>query len=142
MIKRKSRGKGKNNNTCKKAKKRGSRKPVDPKKVRQELAGIVKAKAKKIANAVADKACAGELAPAKFLFEIAHIYPEVFEEQPPSEREESLAETLLKERNIPREPVVHDLYERDEDIVIIHPKDEETAEEKSTHEEDVPAGGE
>jgi len=146
MIKKK----GKSKKTAKKGRGKTSRgvsgKKLDPAKVREDIAGIVKSRAKKITIAVADKAGHGELAPAKFLFEMAHIYPPPPEGTVPTANEESLAQTLLRGLNIPESPVVHDLYENGEDVVVIparvegetrseaqasgESKDEETAEAK------------
>ena len=62
---------------------------------------------------MADKAGLGELAPKKFLFEVAHIYPQA-PEGTVSTDEESMAKTLLDRSDIPDHPVVHDLYESGE----------------------------
>ncbi len=73
----------------------GKRKQMDAAKVREEIAGLVKAGAPKIAVAVIDQAAHGELAPAKYLFEIAGIFPKPAEGEQATEEEDCLAKTLL-----------------------------------------------
>ena len=75
--------------------------------------------------AVADKAGLGELAPTKFLFEVAHIYPQPPEGSVSTTNEDSLAKTLLDRLNVPDHPVVHDLYESGEEVVLIQPSAKE-----------------
>lgn len=115
MIKKKA----KHKKAAKKSRKKNGEK-LDPAKVRQEIAGIVKAGAGMITDAVMDKAVHGELAPAKFLLEMAGVYP-VSADGSLSTDDESLAKTLLDRLNIPDSPVVHDLYERGEDVIVIQP---------------------
>ncbi len=122
MMKKKGKGRIKGGKTKRTARKRPPSKPIDPNKVRQELAGIVKTQAKKITRAVALKACQGDLAPAKYLFEMAHIYPQPPEGTVSAEDEESFAKTLLDRLNIPESPVIHDLYENGEDVMLIPPR--------------------
>lgn len=145
MIKKK--GKGNKSGTSKKtgkkpAKQRKKRNPsgkqLDPVKVREDVAGIVKSRARKMAIAVADKAGLGELAPMKYLFEVAHIFPQPPEGTVSTTDEESLAKTLLDRLDIPDHPVVHDLYERGEEVLVIPPrvKDAETPQPKEGQEEE------
>lgn len=129
--------------TGKKARRKTSRsvsgKKLDPAKVREDIAGIVKSRARKITIAVADKAGHGELAPAKFLFEMAHIYPQPPEDSVPTADDESFAQTLLNRLDIPESPVIHDLYENGEDVMVVparfveeKPGPSESEEEKKT----------
>ena len=83
---------------------------------------MVKSKAKKITQAVISHAYNGELAPAKYLLEMAGVYPASVEESTSSADEESLAKTLLDRLNIPDNPVVHDEYEKGDEIVVIRPR--------------------
>lgn len=127
MMKKKgkSRKSSTSKNTAKKPARRSRRstsgKQLDPLKVREDIAGIIKSRARKIAMAVADKAGLGELAPTKYLFEVAHIYPQPPEGTISSTDEESFAKTLLDRLDIPDHPVVHDLYESGEEVVMIAP---------------------
>lgn len=68
---------------------------MDPAKVREEIAGLVKAGASEIAEAVIDQAAHGELAPTKYPFEMAGIFPKPVEGEEASEEEDCLAKTLL-----------------------------------------------
>ncbi len=77
MIKKKAKGKA---TTRKAAAKRGSprsRKERNPEAVLNDIAKIVESGAKKITKAVMEQAMTGQLAPAKYLFEMASIYPGV-----------------------------------------------------------------
>ena len=49
----------------------------------------------------------------------------------PTEKEESLAKTLLDRLNIPESPVFHDLYENGEDVMVIPARVAEATSEKS-----------
>ena len=68
---------------------------MDPAKVREEIAGLVKVGAPKIAGAVIGQAQLGDLARAKYLFEMAGIYPKPAEGEQATEEEDCLAKTLL-----------------------------------------------
>jgi hypothetical protein len=86
----------------------------------------VKAGAKGITKAVMLQATQGQLAPAKYLLEMAGVYPLSTDENQTSKDEDSLAETLLDRLNIPKRPLVHDELqkEEDEDVVVIQLKTE------------------
>lgn len=79
---------------------------------------MVEAEAGELAGAVIEEGKKGQLATVKYLFEMAHIYPEVLIEEKGADGEKSLAETLLDSLGIPKHPVIHDAYEKGEDIVI------------------------
>lgn len=124
---------------AKKAAKRSPRgKNLDPAKVREEIAGIVKAGARGITRAVMVQANQGQLAQAKYLLEMAGVYPVATDTNQTSEREESLAETLLDRLKIPKTPVVHDELQKEEDDesrTIQPEKTEVESEEKNEEEE-------
>jgi hypothetical protein len=127
MRKKKAKSKTAAKKTGKKrAKRNTAKKPLDPAKVREDIAGIVKAGAKGITKAVMLQATQGQLAPAKYLLEMAGVYPLSTDENQTSKDEDSLAETLLDRLNIPKHPLVHDELqkEEDEDVVVIQPKKE------------------
>ena len=84
---------------------------------------MVEAQAGELTGAVIEEGKKGQLATVKYLFEMAHIYPELLVEEKGADGEKSLAETLLDSLGIPKEPVIHDEYEKGEDIVI-HPRQE------------------
>ena len=124
MKKKKAKSKTAAKKTAKKrAKRNTAKKPLDPAKVREDIAGIVKAGAKGITKAVMLQATQGQLGPAKYLLEMAGVYPLSTDENETSKDEDSLAE-LLDRLNIPKRPLVHDELqkEEDEDEVVIQPK--------------------
>jgi len=126
MIKKKVKGKSKSKRK-KSAKtsisKRSLKKPLDPVRVRQEIAEIVKESAQEITEAVMVQATQGQLAPAKYLFEMAGVFPHSTDGTFATENEDSLAQTLLNRLNIPLEPVVHDELQKEEDEdIVIQPK--------------------
>lgn len=78
------------------------KKQADPAQVREEIAGMVKSGAKDITAAVMDQAMHGELAPAKYLFEVAGVYPPAGDGTQATEEEDCLAKTLLDRFGPPR----------------------------------------
>ena len=84
------------------------KKHANPGEVRNDIAKIVESGAKKIAQAVMSQALTGQLAPAKFLFEVAKIYPEVADGSQATAEEDCLAKTLLHRLNLPEEPIGRD----------------------------------
>ena len=108
MTKKKAKGK---TGAKKAAKKKSSpirTKTRNPAGVRNDIAKIVESGAKKIAKAVMEQAMAGQLAPAKFLFEMAEIFPLSTDGSHATENEDSLARTLLNRLDIPDEPIARD----------------------------------
>jgi hypothetical protein len=115
MTKKKAKGKTAAKKTGKAKKKRAETRPrvrvkkhANPGEVRNDIAKIVESGAKKIAKAVMSQALTGQLAPAKFLFEVAKIYPEVTDGSQASVEEDCLAKTLLHRLNLPEEPIGRD----------------------------------
>ena len=117
MIKKKSKGKKTAKKPQRKRTRKAAIKELHPSEVRKDIAAKVEAQADELADAVIEEGKKGQLATVKYLFEMARIFPEAVEESKPEE-EESLAATLLQKLGVPEEPVIHDLYERGEDIVI------------------------
>jgi hypothetical protein len=95
MIKKKAKGK----TTKKSTKKKKAAVKRDPAQVREEIAGMVKSGARDITEAVMGEAKRGELAPAKYLFEMAGVYPPVTDGSQATPEEDSLARTLLDRIN-------------------------------------------
>jgi len=112
MIKKKAKKKAAKSTGSKRG---SSGKQKDPAQVREGIAGMVKAGARKITKAVINKAMQGEVAPTKFLFEMAGVYPASTDGSIATKEEESLAETLLRRLDIPTTPIMQD---DDEDVVI------------------------
>jgi len=111
MTKKKAKSKTPTKKTGKK-KSRSTRprvkKQANPAEVRNDIAKIVESGAKKIAQAVMSQALTGALAPAKYLFEVAKIYPEATDGSQASAEEDCLAKTLLHRLNLPEEPIGRD----------------------------------
>ena len=105
------------------SKKASESKELSSSEVLKNIAAMIKEQAPQIAKAVIDEGKKGQLSPAKFLFEMAHIFPLETDISQTSKDEESLAETLLDALKIPKTPVVHDLLQKDEeeDSVVIQP---------------------
>lgn len=95
MIKKKTANKA----TGKKSKKKKGRarlkKETNPAAVRKQVSRIVEAEAVKITHAVVDEAMKGQLAPARYLFEMASIFPPQTNGEQATEEEDSLAKILL-----------------------------------------------
>ena len=126
----KKKGKSKHKTVAKKATrktsaKRKNSKESNPEELRKDLAKMVEAEAEELANAVIEEGKKGQLATVKYLFEMAHIFPQPPEGTVSTTDDESMAKTLLDRLNIPDHPVVHDLYESGEDVVVIPPRAKE-----------------
>lgn len=85
-----------------------SKEPVDMARVRKDISNIVGNSATEIAAGMINAALAGELAPAKYLFEMAGLYPAREETDAANPEEDSLAQILLKRMGLPIEPVNKD----------------------------------
>jgi len=87
-----------------------TKKPVDLLEVRKDITNIVGTKAKLMAEAVAGEGLKGQLAPVKYLFEVAGLYPpaEASEGRP---EQDVLARTLLDRLGIPVTPAVSGVEE-------------------------------
>ncbi|GEM_PF-4393345 len=115
MIKKKAKSKAAaKKETKKRTRTKKAKTPANCAEVRKDIAKIVKSGAKKITKAVMEQAMTGQLAPAKFLFEVAAIYPASTDGSEATTDEESLAKTLLDRLNIPDKPVGRD--EEDEPV--------------------------
>ena len=114
MSVRKAKGKGKETPTEKPEKPaKAKRDKASPKKkgkdvveVRESINELVMDSAVAIAVGVIEVAKTGQLAPAKYLFEAAGIYP-VSEQTAMRPIETSLAHTLLTRMGLPLEPVIY-----------------------------------
>ena len=85
---------------------RKERKAVDLAEVRKDIANIVGSEATEMTHAVVDDALKGQLAPVKYLFEVAGLYPAAGEAAEPKPEEDSLARTLLRRLGLPEDPVI------------------------------------
>ncbi len=107
MIKKKAQ---KKTAAKKSAKKRvaKSKKELNPAEVRRDIAKMVGTEATGMAKAAIDEGKKGQLAPLKYLLELAKIYPEGTDENQGTPEADCLAKTLLNRLNIPDVPIVHD----------------------------------
>ena len=109
MTKKKAKSKA---TTAKKAKKKNSsprvKKDRNPAGVRNDIAKIVESGARKITKAVMTQAMNGQLAPAKYLFEMASIFPASTDGSHSTQDEDCLAKTLLRRLDLPEEPIARD----------------------------------
>lgn len=99
--------KGKNKREGKKPAKKSTDKANPPKaigEVRENISELVRGSAKDIAKEVIRVAKTGQLASARYLFEVAGLYPPA--EQTGSKPDDSLAHVLLKRMGLPTEPVI------------------------------------
>ena len=85
-----------------------AKKQANPAEVRNDIAKIVKSGAKKITKAVMDQAMTGQLAPAKYLFEMAAIYPPSTDGSETTKDEDCFAKTLMDRLNLPDKPIALD----------------------------------
>jgi hypothetical protein len=78
--------------------------PLDFVEVRKNIATLVRKSANEIADVFIGKAKAGELAPAKYLFEAVGLYPPT--EETLAKPENSLAYAMLARMGLPTDPVI------------------------------------
>lgn len=127
----------------KKSTKATETKELNPAQVLKDISALVEAEANKLATAVIGEGMKGQVSPVKFLFEMAHIFPQPTVESltGKDKDEDSLAETLLHRLNIPTRPLVHDELQKEEgeDVVVIQPKKEAADSEESGEEEEKKA---
>ena len=140
MKKKKAKGKTAAKKTAKNSEEETEKKELNPAQVLKDISALVEAKAKELTVAVIGEGKKGQLSPVKFLFEMAHIFPQPTDESQTSKDEDSLAETLLDRLNIPKRPLVHDELqkEEDEEVMVMQPKKEaaENGESEESSEDD------
>lgn len=83
-----------------------STKPVNMKRVRENITNMVGNSAEEVAKALIDAAKKGEVGAARYLFDAVGLYPAGDENEQP--KEDSLAYSLLKQLGLPTEPVIGD----------------------------------
>src|ERR1700757_1568349 len=106
MIKKKAKGKtAATKETKKKTRTRKAKTPANPADVRKDIAKIVKSGAKKITKAVMEQAMTGQLAPAKFLFEMAAIFPPSTDGSETTQDEDCFAKSLMDRLGLPDKPI-------------------------------------
>jgi len=118
MIKKKAKKKVEAKKGTKK-KRTAEENELNPEEVRKDISKLVEEHAGKMAQAVIGEGEKGQLAPMKYLFEMAHIFPASMDGSQATKDEDCLAKTLLDRLDISDKPLVHD---DDEDIVVIPAK--------------------
>jgi len=83
---------------------RGSRKPVDLRQIRQEITNLVGKEAGPMVESAIEEAHKGHFGAMKYLFEIVGLYPAGDTEAGP--KDNSLARTLLHRLGLPEEPTL------------------------------------
>jgi hypothetical protein len=96
MIKKKAKSKTAAKKPAKGKKSEAKAKPeTNPAEVRKEISELVKEAAAAVAGAVIDVAKTGQLAPARYLFEMANIFPPAPDGEQATTEEDCLAKMLL-----------------------------------------------
>jgi len=108
MIKKKARSKAAAKKTAKKKTLSKSKKELNPAEVRKDISQMVKSEAATMAQAVIDEGKKGQLAPVKYLLELAKIFPEATDGSQATVDEDCLAKTLLRRLDLPEEPIARD----------------------------------
>jgi len=96
MIKKKAKSKAAAKKPAKRKKSEAKAKPeTNPAELRKEISELVKEAATQVAGAVIDVAKTGQLAPARYLFEMANIFPPAPDGEQATTEEDCLAKILL-----------------------------------------------
>jgi hypothetical protein len=118
MIKKKGKGKAVEKKSAKKSAAKG-KKELSAAEVRDDISRRVKSRAADMAEAVMDEGEKGQLAPVKYFFELAKIFPPSNDGTEVSKDEECLAKTLLDRLKLPHEPAASPDEDEDDDMVVI-----------------------
>lgn len=108
MIKKKARNKSATKKPAKKKSLSKGKKELNPAEVRKDISQMVKSEAATMAQAVIDEGKKGQLAPVKYLLELAKIFPEATDGSQAMVDEDCLAKTLLRRMDLPEEPITRD----------------------------------
>ena len=108
MIKKKAKKKAAAKKSAKKKGAAKAKKELNPAEVRKDIAKMVGTEAAVMAHAVIEEGKKGQLAPVKYLLELAKIFPAATDEGQGTPEGDSLAKTLLNRLNIPDVPIMHD----------------------------------
>ena len=104
MIKKKATTKTTGQKGAKKSAKKKLKKETNPAEVRKQVSRIVEAEAMQMTQAVVDEAKKGQLAPVRYLFEMANIFPAQANADVATEEEDCLAKILLSRMEAPAKP--------------------------------------
>jgi hypothetical protein len=105
MIKKKKRTKkATGQKSAKKSRKPRPKKEIDIVEVRKQVSQIVKSGAAELTQAVVGEGMKGQVAPVRYLFEMANIFPVQENAEQATEEEDSLAKILLSRMQAPAKP--------------------------------------
>jgi len=110
-------------------KKRARRRPAkggkdrNPVEVREEISRIVRTGAAGMTQAVMDEGLKGQVAPVKFLFEVASIFPAPPKGEEATEEEDCLAKILLAKISAPPKLAEEAAKDVDEDVAAPLPEE-------------------
>jgi hypothetical protein len=105
MIKKKAKKKTAAKKSAKKKRAAKSAKELNPAEVRKEVSQMVQAEATEMAAAVIGEGRKGQLAPVRYLFEMANIFPPAPDGDEATDEEDCLAKMLLAKLNAPAKVV-------------------------------------
>jgi len=108
MIKKRVRDKTTGKKKSNKSTKPRLKKETNPADVRKQVSRIVEAEAVGMTRAVVDEAKKGQLAPVRYLFEMANIFPTQTDPEKATEEEDCLAKILLSRIEAPAKPESND----------------------------------
>jgi hypothetical protein len=115
MIKKKAKRKTAAKKSVKKKRPAKGAKELNPAEVRKEVSQMVQAEATEMAAAVIGEGRKGQLAPVKYLFEMANIFPPAPDGEQATEEEDCLAKMLLAKLNAPAKGLEATTNETDEE---------------------------
>ena len=104
IKKKKSRKKTTGQKSAKKVRKPRPKKEIDIVEVRKQVSQIVKSGAAELTHAVVGEGMKGQVAPVRYLFEMANIFPVQENAEQATEEEDSLAKILLSRMQAPAKP--------------------------------------
>jgi hypothetical protein len=107
-MSKKAKGKADKKKPAKKSGAKKSRKELNPGEVRKDISRMVESEAATMAQAAINEGKKGQLAPLRYLLEVANIFPGATDGSEATEDEDSLARTLLKRMGIPDVPIVRE----------------------------------
>jgi hypothetical protein len=104
IKKKKSRKKTTAPKSAKKVRKPRLKKEINIVEVRKQVSQIVKSGAAELTQAVVGEGMKGQVAPVRYLFEMANIFPVQENAEQETEEEDSLAKILLSRMQAPAKP--------------------------------------
>lgn len=112
MIKKKAASKATGAERGKRSRKKGAKrrlkKEINPADVHKQVSQIVKSEAVEMTKAVVEEAMKGQVAPIRYLFEMANIFPAQVNPEQATEEEDCLAKILLSRIEAPPKPDAED----------------------------------